>query len=143
MVLDSLLPVSPKMINPNAVGLGVDDREDFLTKFDKLSRVQLALKDGVLDPLAVVKTDLCDAPQAALSGLGHGRDVVGEQKIQSERSGLFDEEGRIGVVIAPEMSSEEAGLDLREQSIGDFLFDERVDKSFLLSFLPGGQDFFS
>lgn len=78
MVLDSLLPVSPKMIKPNAVGFGVDDGEDFLTKFDKLSRIKLALKDGVLDPLAVVQTDLCDASQATLSSLGHGRDVVGQ-----------------------------------------------------------------
>lgn len=78
MVLDPLLPISPKVIKSNAVGFGVDDGEDFLTKFDKLSRVQLALKDGVLDPLTVVKTDLCDASQAALSSICDGRDVVGE-----------------------------------------------------------------
>ncbi|MEK6231952.1 MAG: hypothetical protein N2A42_08870 [Luteolibacter sp.] len=42
-----------------------------------------------------------------------------------------------------EEAGEEAGLDVGEETEGDFLVDEWVLEGVLFTFLPGGEDFFA
>ena len=46
-------------------------------------------------------------------------------------------------MIAAEVAGKEAGLDMGEESEGDFLVDEGVVQVFLFALLPGGEDFFA
>ena len=55
-MFDLVLPVFPKVIDPDTVGLGIHNFQKFRAKFDKLRGINEALEDGSLDPLPIVET---------------------------------------------------------------------------------------
>ena len=67
-MLDLLLIAISQGIKAEAVPFGIHDRTQLGLKQLVLGRIQLALKDGVLNPLAVVDALPGDLPQAFAPG---------------------------------------------------------------------------
>ena len=67
-VLDLVLVPLAQIVKSQAVLFCVHDRQEFCLERFALGGVQQALKDGVLHPLPVVDTLLCDLPQATAPG---------------------------------------------------------------------------
>jgi hypothetical protein len=58
-----MVPIGPKVIKAEAVGLKVNDFEQTRPKFDELRWIHLALEYRILNPLAVVETGFGRAAQ--------------------------------------------------------------------------------
>ena len=64
MMIDSMPPVVPQMIESNAIFLQVDNLEKPLFQFRKPGRLQTTFENGILNPLAMIKADFGDIPQS-------------------------------------------------------------------------------
>jgi len=54
MVVDAMVPVGAKMIEPQTVSLQIDDFQEPTLQSDKLCGIHLALENGILNTLSVV-----------------------------------------------------------------------------------------
>ena len=73
----SPIPIRPKVIESNGVGVWIQEIEELAFEFDALSGVDFTFKDGILDSLPVVESDFGSSSEATLSGFVFGGDVVG------------------------------------------------------------------
>ena len=77
VVLNLVLPIFSKVIDPDAIRFRVDNGKKFAPEFDETRGIYFALEDGILDALAVVEAGFGDVTQALLSKFCDGRNVVG------------------------------------------------------------------
>src|SRR5688572_18417403 len=64
VMLEAALPVGAEIVEPQAVGLRVDDLQQAVLEFGELRRIELALEDRVLHALAAVQAGPGDLAQA-------------------------------------------------------------------------------
>lgn len=81
MMFHPPMPVVTQMIEPQTVLGGIHNLEQPGLELNQLSRIHLALEDGVLDALAVVQTGLGHLAQATSTGRVHGGNIVGDKEI--------------------------------------------------------------
>ena len=67
-VFDLTLILFPEIIKPKAVLFFIHDLAQRVLQASALSCIQQTLKNGILHPLAVIHTLLCDLPQALAPG---------------------------------------------------------------------------
>ena len=78
-MFDSIFPILPEVVDPNGIGLRLDDVEELGAYFNELTRVDFAFKDGVLHALSVVEAGLGGSAEAGSTSGGSGADVVGDE----------------------------------------------------------------
>ncbi len=145
MMFDSVIPVFSEQINPEAVGLRIDNFQESFAHLHELPRIYEAFEDGILHPLAVIETRLRSLPQPAAPGRRDRGDIVCDQDLHTataNRGALsFPDKGGIGVEIAAEVARQEAGLEMRHDAPRHFLEKKWVDNFLALSLLPGDENF--
>lgn len=101
----------------------------------ELHQIDLALKYGLLHPLAPALAYLGDLPEAAPAGLGFGIHVVADDH---EHGGLFSADGERKIFghFAAEAASKEASLDKRNDAQWHGLLQQWVGQFLLLALLP-------
>lgn len=90
MVFDATIPVSPQEVESYGIMLAIHNIEDFGSEGDKLSLVNFALEDGILDTLAVVEAEFCNAPKAAGASESGSGDIIRDQDLHE---GYFTRNG--------------------------------------------------
>lgn len=81
VVFHTPVPFSAEKIEPDGVGVEIDNIEDFSTELNKARGIHLAFENGVLDALAEIQAGLGSAAESALSAFGGGGDVVGDEDL--------------------------------------------------------------
>lgn len=66
--LDVVEAVGGQPVQPDAVGVGVDDLVEIMKKFEECLLIGDDLEDGLLDSQAMAFTEFRDAAKAALAG---------------------------------------------------------------------------
>lgn len=79
--LDVVEAFGGQPVEPDAVGVGVDDLVEVMEEGEECLFIGDDLENGFLDPQAVAFTEFRDAAKAALASWAGGIDVVGEQQV--------------------------------------------------------------
>lgn len=80
-VLYSLVPHGAKVVKSKRILFFIDYFNQSLLHFHKLGRVDLALEDGKLNSLPIIKTDFGHASKTFGTALGGGGDIVGDENV--------------------------------------------------------------
>src|SRR6266705_3377486 len=137
MMLHPMAPVAAEKIEAQAVFLRLVDVQQLQLEARELRRIDLALEHGVLNPLPEAHARFGNLPQALAALARRRRYVVGHENEHGARS--LPHERRVRIEIAAEVSRQETGLQMQEQTDGRLLAQERVHHRVLLPLLVGRQ----
>ena len=133
------LPIGSKEVESQAVGLGIDQRQQFSAKGNPEGGFEQALEDRELEPAGHDLESL-----ATWRSLRRPASVcVRRHKLPAPSCRLFPEEGRVSVEVSAQVPSQQEGLGIRQQTQRNSFVEERMQDLFLLPGLPGYQDLFA
>lgn len=111
VMLDLVSVVRSQKIEPQAVLIVLHFVQKPTPEYRPLSRIDDALEHGVLNALAEVEACFRDTPESPPPSSIQSTYVIAHK---NEHTGLLDEERRIGIEIAPEMTSQQPRLEMRK-----------------------------
>ena len=135
-MLDPALPIFTKLIESQTVRHPVYFPHQTAAQSSPLLRIDLALKNGILDPLAKVETSPSDATEASAPGSGFSIYIIGDQD-QHRKPALLPDETWIPVQITPQMAGEQLRLKVGHQSQRRHFSEKGMSQFVTLAFLPG------
>jgi hypothetical protein len=77
-VFDPPVPVAAQHIEPETVCLRVNQIAQSSAQSGPLGPIKITFEYGILNPLAIIQTGLCDPSQAAATLAAVGTDVIGD-----------------------------------------------------------------
>ena len=107
-VLDLVFIALSQIVKPQTISFRVHDGEQFGLQHLALGSVQHTLKDGVLDPLAVVDALPGDLPQAFAAGGVLRVHIIGNQYQHSDAS--LPQKGRVFLQVVPQSPGQQQRL---------------------------------
>ena len=136
-VLDLVFIALSQIVKPQTISFRVHDGEQFGLQHLALGSVQHTLKDGVLDPLAVVDALPGDLPQAFAAGGVLRVHIIGNQYQHSDAS--LPQKGRVFLQVVPQSPGQQQRLYIGDQAPGDLLSQIGVRQFSFFPLLPVGQ----
>jgi hypothetical protein len=137
-VFDLPLPVIAEVVEPEAVGRGIDLLAQSMLQGSPLRSIYLNLKHRELNALTEVLAQSRDPPKPLRPTDIRSSDVVTHQNHHRRTS--LPEVRRVSIDVAADMAGKELRLQQRQQARGCRFVEKRVSKLLALSVLVSNQD---
>ena len=134
------LPIGPKEVESQAVGLGIHQRQQLSAKGNPEGGFEQALQDRELEPAG---HGLRRASQPGAACDGQPPSASRRHKLPGPSCRLFPEERRVSVEVPAQVPSQQEGLGIRQETQRNSFVEERMEDLLLLPGLPGYQDLFA
>jgi len=135
VMFNTSIPIAAQEIDSQTVDVRVDDSQQLGTHFNELCSINQAFEYGILDALPIIETNLRRPAKPPFAAVVNGRNIVRDQYLHAHTQS-FPEKCGIGVDVSAKMARQEAGLQVRHESPGDFLPKEWMQQLIALSLLP-------
>jgi hypothetical protein len=132
------IPIGTQLVEPQAIGFGVDFLDQSIPQFDPLRRIDVAFEHGILDALAEVTASARHASQPPLSAIALGRYIICNQN--HHRDGSLPNERRIGVQVASDVAGEQLCLNEPQETQGHPLIQVGMVDLIAFSFLVSNEN---